>query len=158
MATALCDPAALTSALDTVFRRFVSRHRYVHHAVVAVSRGDGSFRWSAACGDAHPGGPRFDADSPYFIASITKLYLATIVLLLVEQRRLALDDRLGVHLPPDRIARLHVWQGKDVTPEISIRPRQSAEPYVRTGRLLRGQTRAQSARAVDDHRRHRGRC
>ena len=78
MATALCDSAALTSALDTVFRRFVSRHRYVHHAVVAVSRGDGSFRWSAACGDAHPGGPRFDADSPYFIASITKLCSANI--------------------------------------------------------------------------------
>ena len=121
MATALCDPAALTLALDTVFRRFVSRHRYVHHAVVAVSRGDGSFTWSAACGDAHPGGPRFEADSPYFVASITKLYLATIVLRLVEQRRLALDDRLGVHLPPERIARLLVWRGRDVTPEISIR-------------------------------------
>jgi D-alanyl-D-alanine carboxypeptidase len=111
----------MSSRLDAVFYKFASRRRDVHHAVIAVTRGDSSFQWTGACGEVEPGGPVMGADSPYFIASISKLYLATVVMLLAERRRLTLDDRISDHLPAHLIAGLHRWRGVDRTSEITVR-------------------------------------
>ena len=121
MVAAIRNPEALNARLEALFDRFVMRRPQIHHAVLVMKRGDGSFRWERAHGVMPPGARPMSADAPYFIASISKLYLATVVLLLVERGHLGLDDPIGAHLHSDVISGLHVWRGVDRTPEITVR-------------------------------------
>jgi D-alanyl-D-alanine carboxypeptidase len=91
-----------------------------HQAIMAVENGDGSFRWSGAAGKAVGEDP-LSPDTPFFIASIDKLYNAVIVLRLVEQGKLSLDDPITKVLPPTLTRRLHVLNGDDHSSKITIR-------------------------------------
>ena len=56
--------------------------------------------WTGSSGTLRPGGGRpVDAHDPFRVASITKLFVATVVLQLVAEGRLRLDDPLGDYLP-----------------------------------------------------------
>ncbi|HET7475824.1 MAG TPA: serine hydrolase domain-containing protein [Dermatophilaceae bacterium] len=61
---------------------------------------DGGLAWSAHVGSARlePRAPATD-DTAYMIGSITKTFTAVLVLMLRDEGRLALDDRLEQHLP-----------------------------------------------------------
>ena len=87
----------------------------IRQAVMAVESGDQSLRWRGASGDG------IQADSPFFIASIDKLLNAVLVMLLVEQGRVALDDPIAKHLPGPLTRKLHVLNGTDHTGQITIR-------------------------------------
>ena len=106
------DPrgAILAAELDRLGGR-----RGIPHAILAVESLDRSFRWSGSAGCA------LAPDTPIFLASITKLYIAATVLRLHEQRRLSLDGCLPHYLPADLIGDLHRLQGRDHTPDITIR-------------------------------------
>lgn len=106
------DPrgAILAASLDRLGRR-----HGISHAILAVESLDGSFRWSGCAGGA------LAPDTPIFLASITKLYIAATVLRLHEQGLLSLDGRLPDYLPADLIGGLHRLQGRDHTPDITIR-------------------------------------
>ena len=110
----------VAAKLDRLFERAVSTAD-IHSAVAAVERTDGSFFWSAATGDATPTAAGMTTDTPYFVASISKLYLAVVVMLLVEDGKLRLDESLATYLPADLLAGLHVWKGHDVTRNITLR-------------------------------------
>ena len=62
------------------------------HALVALKRGGGEGRWIGATGVADEAGSPMTPDTPFFIASISKLFVATIVLRLQERGQLHLDD------------------------------------------------------------------
>lgn len=47
---------------------------------MAVESGDGTWQWAGGVGPAIPGGPAMEANTPYFLASIDKLYNATLVM------------------------------------------------------------------------------
>ncbi|MFO7962062.1 MAG: serine hydrolase domain-containing protein [Nitriliruptoraceae bacterium] len=93
----------------------------LHHAMIAVTSADGTQRWSGAAGMAAVGESPLAPDTPFFIASITKRFIATLVLQAFERGELGLDDRLVDHLPAETTAELHVLEGVDHTPEITIR-------------------------------------
>jgi hypothetical protein len=62
---------------------------------VAVESGDRAFRWTGATGTADSRGtPRRD-ETPYFLASIDKLYNATIVWRLHERGPVRLDESIA---------------------------------------------------------------
>lgn len=92
----------------------------VKSAVMGVASGDGRFRWMGARGEALPGGEAMTPDTPWFIASITKLFIAATVLRLVEDGTLALQDRLVDLLPPSVTRGLHVRDGVDRTDRITV--------------------------------------
>ena len=71
---------------------------------------DGRVAWSGASGVALDGVTPLNGDSPFAIASITKTFVATLVLQLVEDGRLSLDDRVVDYLPETGIS-----------PEITVR-------------------------------------
>ena len=106
----------LTDLLEATVRR-----GGLHHAMVAVASGDGTQRWSGAAGAADVGGAPPAPDTPFFIASVTKRFIATLVLQASERGELGLDDRLVEHLPAEQTDGLHVLDGVDHTPEITIR-------------------------------------
>ncbi len=47
------------------------------------------------------------ADTPFFVASVDKLYTAAVILKLVERGRLGLDEPIPSYLPQTLIGRLH---------------------------------------------------
>lgn len=110
----------LASRLGHLLLRLPKR-RQVRHAVLAVERGDGTFRWVGAAGVADTGGRKMRAGTPYFIASVDKLFTATVVLRLHERGRLSIDDPLQAHLPQGLTDGLHRLGGVDHTPEITLR-------------------------------------
>lgn len=113
-------------SLEQQFERIVSEavahDASVKNCVLSVMTGDGSLVWAGAAGVAHhtdsaPMAP----DSPIYIASVTKLYTATAVLLLQERGSLSLDDPMAKYLPPDLIGGIHQYDGIDYSTRITIR-------------------------------------
>ncbi|TVP49777.1 MAG: class A beta-lactamase-related serine hydrolase [Gemmatimonadales bacterium] len=105
----------LESLLDEVFAR-----SEIHSATMAVASGAGDFRWAGARGEISPAGPATKPDTPWFTASITKLFIAGTVMRMVEEGELALEDRLVGRLPGAITHRLHVLKGEDRTGEITV--------------------------------------
>lgn len=93
--------------------------RGVHGAVCAVASGSGSFRWSAARGIAGPDGTPMTPETPWFAASITKLFISATYMRLVEDGVMTLEDRLVDLLPRELTRGLHVMDGGDRTPQIT---------------------------------------
>jgi D-alanyl-D-alanine carboxypeptidase len=109
-----------TSRLDAAMARLLSRRR-ITHAVAGVSTLDGSFRWRGAGGEARPDGTPMRPETPFFVASVTKLFIATTVLQLVEEGRFTLATPMVELLPAWATPRLHVLDGVDHTPAITVR-------------------------------------
>jgi CubicO group peptidase (beta-lactamase class C family) len=70
--------------------------------------------WCGASGN-------MNTDSPYFIASTTKLYVTTIILHLKSKGVLDLDDKISKYLEATVLKGLHTLNGKDYSTEISIK-------------------------------------
>lgn len=112
--------ADLRAGLDDLLRAVVAP-KAIRHAAMGVETVDGTFRWSGALGDAYPGGTPMRAGAPFFIASVTKLVTATVVLRLWEQGRLQLDDPIAAHLPATLVRGLHRLGGVDHSDRITVR-------------------------------------
>ena len=111
---------ALAAGLERSLTRTVDRHRQVRHGLLAVADLGGSWLWRAAHGVADPDGNPVSVDTRYLVASVTKLYTSVVVMRLVEQGRITLQDRL-VDLVSSEVADgLHVLEGVDHTPEVTL--------------------------------------
>jgi D-alanyl-D-alanine carboxypeptidase len=106
--------------LQELLNGLVSR-KDVRHAVVAVERGDGSFRWIGAAGEANPDGTPMRPETPFFIASVDKLCIATVTLQLQEVGLVGLDQPLSTYLPHALIGGLHRLGGVDYTDRLTVR-------------------------------------
>lgn len=89
--------AALQAAVDRAREEF----KLASLAVGVGIRGERG--WAGASGLARDGLTELDGDSPFGIASITKTFTASLVLQLVEERRLDLDDEVADLLPDIRV-------------------------------------------------------
>ncbi len=94
--------------------------KHVKHAIVAVESGDRSLRWIGAAGEANPDGTLMHEDTPFFIASVTKLYIAVVILKLHERGLLHLDKPISRYLPQSLISGIHRMGGVDYTNAITI--------------------------------------
>jgi CubicO group peptidase (beta-lactamase class C family) len=108
--------------LQQVVSDTVANDPSVKNCVLSVMKGDGSFEWSGAAGLARQSPPTpMTQDTPIYIASITKLYTATVVMLLYEKGALSLDDPMAKFLPHGLIEGIHDHGGKDYSGAITIR-------------------------------------
>ncbi|MBU1475690.1 MAG: beta-lactamase family protein [Acidobacteria bacterium] len=82
---------------------------------------DGSISWTGAAGTACPDGTPMSPDTPYFIASVDKLYTATAILKLHERGQLNLDECVSAYLPPELVDKIHVSGGVDHSARITVR-------------------------------------
>jgi CubicO group peptidase (beta-lactamase class C family) len=109
-------------ALQQIVSETVTKDPSVKNCVLSVMKGNGSLEWSGAAGRARQSPPvPMTQDTPIYIASITKLYTATAVMLLYEKGALSLDDSMAKFLPPSLIQGIHVYSGKDYSGAITIR-------------------------------------
>lgn len=65
--------------------------------------------------------PEISVDSPCFLASIDKMYNATLLLLLWEQGKVGLDDPIDKYLPVKGIGSIHLSKGSNWSKDITIR-------------------------------------
>ena len=112
--------AATDTRLTELLERLVAR-RGIHHANLAIASGDGRRTWAGAAGAAAPDGTVLTPDTPMFIASITKRFIITLVLQAHERGELHLDDPITRHLGVEVTDGLHVLDGVDHTPQITVR-------------------------------------
>lgn len=108
--------ARLTALLEKVAAR-----RSIHHVNMAVASGDGERRWAAAAAPADTDGAPVRPDTPFFVASITKRFIITLVLQVMERGELDLDASVTAYLPAEVTDGLHVRRGVDRTAEITVR-------------------------------------
>lgn len=88
-------------------------HKRIFDIAICVENGDKSFSWKGAAGN-------MQAESRYFIASVTKLYVTAVVMQLIEEQKIALEDKISTYLPQEYCDKLHVYKGVDYSNEISI--------------------------------------
>jgi CubicO group peptidase (beta-lactamase class C family) len=112
----------LNQEMEYLVSGLVEKDKSVRNCVLSVMKGDGSFSWSGAAGIARQDGQvPMTKDTPIYIASITKLYTATVIMRLNEKGRLSLDDPMSKYLPKELIQGIHVYKGKDYSQEITIK-------------------------------------
>ena len=111
----VAHPQRIDALLDGLIDR-----KEIHSAVLSVVSGDGAFRWTGARGVISPDGTLMLPATPWFIASITKLFIASTVMRMVEEGELALEDRLVDRLAASVTDRLHVLEGEDRTDQITV--------------------------------------
>jgi D-alanyl-D-alanine carboxypeptidase len=112
----------LNQKIQYIVSDFVEKDKSLRNGVLSVMKGDGSFSWSGAAGVARQDGQvPMTKDTPVFIASINKLYTATVIMRLYEKGILSLDDPMSRYLPEGLIRGIHVYKGKDYSKEITIK-------------------------------------
>ena len=112
----------LNQEMEYLVSGFVKDDKSVRNCVLSVMKGDGSFFWSNAAGIARQDGRvPMTKDTPIYIASITKLYTATVIMRLYEKGTLSLDDPMSKYLSKELIQGIHVYKGNDYSHEITIK-------------------------------------
>jgi D-alanyl-D-alanine carboxypeptidase len=122
--TTHADDNRVTAEVDarlTALVASVAGRRGIHHVNLAVASGDGSRRWAAAAGPTEPDSGPVRPETPFFIASVTKRFIITLVLQAHERGELDLDSSITAYLPDDVTDGLHVLGGVDRTSEITVR-------------------------------------
>jgi D-alanyl-D-alanine carboxypeptidase len=107
--------------LTRVLERAVQDNGGSGGGTLRIESGDGVVRWEGAAGSATRGGIPMAPDMSYEIASTSKTFTATLVLLLAEDGQLDLDDRIVDQLDPRLLRGLLVIEGRDLTGRITIR-------------------------------------
>jgi len=117
-AGAVARPDEVVPRLERLLQK-VSSYSKVRHIVLGAAAIDASWEWSGAAGDANPDGTPMAPDTPWFLASVTKLYIASVVLSLHEQGLIDLDAPIPGYLPDELKMGLHVRDGIDRTAQIT---------------------------------------
>jgi D-alanyl-D-alanine carboxypeptidase len=111
---------AITERLQELLQRVVSRAP-IKQAVIGVGTSDRSFTWTGATGEPTRDGSPMRSDTPFFLASIDKLWNATIAMKLSERGQLDLDARICTYLPPALTQGIHRLGGVDSSEQITVR-------------------------------------
>ncbi|MBM9537543.1 serine hydrolase domain-containing protein [Desulfobulbus alkaliphilus] len=113
------NPDLARNLLEDLLRG-LAKSRKGNQAIVAVDAPNQSFRWIGSVGETEAGDPVVE-NTPFFIASIDKLYNATIAMMLAESGKLDLDQSIRGYLPNTITHGLHQYGGRDRTAEITPR-------------------------------------
>ncbi len=89
------------------------KNRSVYGAVLCVENGDSSISWIGGAGN-------IKAEDRYYIASVTKLYITAVMVMLRAENKLAFTDSICAYFPDELISRIHVLDGVDYTKSITI--------------------------------------
>lgn len=104
--------------LKSLVNQTADMNNDIQHCILAVSSGDNSIAWSGAAGALKN---QDEQDAQYYIASITKSYTATVIMMLYEKAILSLDDAISLYLPGDVVAGLCVIDSIDHSKDITIK-------------------------------------
>lgn len=114
------DENNLNSKLQDILDTQINSKK-VLSAVLAVQSRNKVIDWAGAVGYSnHTDKTKMQADSPYFIASITKMYTAAVIMHLYEKNLLNINDKISKYLPSSLIKEIHIFKGVDCTSELTV--------------------------------------
>ena len=94
---------------------------HVYNIIAAVQSHDRRVDFIGAAGIADPqSGAAMTPVTPYFIASITKMYTAAVILRLHDGKRVDLEAPISQYLPPELIRGIHIYKGNDYSQQIKV--------------------------------------
>lgn len=95
-----------------IFDKF-TKSTLIHEAVLLIENSNGDFSYSQEYGNKM-------TDSPFLMASITKLFTTTCILILLENGKLSLSEKISKFLDDDEIKGLHIFNGKEYSYDLTI--------------------------------------
>lgn len=104
-------------ALDQILQALIENEcskTHTHGVILRTQSGDGHVDFKGTAGDATP-------DTCFPIASIAKMFTATLIMQLVEGGQVKLDQTVQSILPDVDLSGLHVVKGVDYAPTVTIR-------------------------------------
>jgi CubicO group peptidase (beta-lactamase class C family) len=111
---------AIENQLQALLNAQIGRD-HIHNIVAAVQSHDRNIDYVGAAGTADPQtGAAMTPDTPYFIASVTKLFTAAIVMGMYEKKRLELDAPISKYLPASLTQGIHIFKGTDYSNRIKV--------------------------------------
>jgi D-alanyl-D-alanine carboxypeptidase len=90
------------------------KNKHVFGSVLCMENQDESISYIKSEGN-------MKEDDTYFIASVTKLYITAIMMMLKNQKKLDFDDKITQYFDYDFISGIHMLKGVDYTNSITIR-------------------------------------
>jgi D-alanyl-D-alanine carboxypeptidase len=112
------DRSSCESRIESAFRKQVQGDPRVRAAFLRVQ----SDKLGVDLNIAESGtGLPVHVDQPNHLASVGKLFTATLIAKLYEEGKLDFADRIGVYLDAELMKGLHVYRGRDYSDEITIR-------------------------------------
>ncbi len=97
---------------DRVFNRFTNS-KEINEGIMLIENTNGDYSF-----DKEYGG--MSLDSPFIMASITKLFTTTCILILLEHKKLSLDDKVSKYIDEKLLNGIHIYKGKDYSLELTI--------------------------------------
>ena len=114
--------SSIEEKLEEVLVKTVENDKYIFSAFLALSSGDTRINWSSGVGIAkQEGNIQASSDTPFFIASITKLFTAVTIMKLCEEKKLKLEDKITNYLEEKIVKGIHVYKEIDYTEKITIK-------------------------------------
>lgn len=111
----------IKTSVDEHFRK-LTENQMVRSACLGIETLDGDFDWVGVYGTTGPNGDPLQPDTPIWIASVTKLYIASVIMKLFEEDRIDIEASMSAYLPDELIRGIHhTADGTDHTEKITIR-------------------------------------
>lgn len=98
--------------IEKIFNK-ATRSKQVHEAVLFVENSKGDFSLSFGYGGKN-------INSPLLMASITKLFTTTCILILQEQKKLSLDDYVADYFDKATLNGLHIYKREDYSYRLTL--------------------------------------
>lgn len=112
----------LNRQLQCLVSEYTGQDPSVRNIELAVAKGDGSYSWAGSAGAARQqDGTATAAETPIYLASVTKIYIATLVMLLSQDKLLSLDNPAARYLPAGLIDGIDIYGGHDYSREVTVR-------------------------------------
>lgn len=113
------EKGAVQSKIETLFRQQVQNDKKIRNAYLLVYSNKLNINLSIAEGKT--GNINANTQQQIYMASVGKLFTATIICMLHEKGELAFNDKISNYLDADLLDKLHVYKGKDYSHEITVR-------------------------------------
>lgn len=101
-----------TKKIDKVFQKAIAS-KHIYEATFLIEKGNGDVLFAGEYGDK-------TINSPIIIASISKLFTTTCILILLEQGRLTLQDNISMYVDDSILKGLHCYKGVEYTGQLTI--------------------------------------
>ncbi|MBM7540749.1 serine hydrolase domain-containing protein [Amphibacillus cookii] len=101
-----------TEKFQKIFNKFTSSKK-INEGILLVENTSGEFSFMKGYG-------KKELSSPFLMASITKLLTTTCILILLEQDKLSLEDRIVKFLDVNILKGVHVYKGREYSYELTV--------------------------------------
>lgn len=91
----------------------ITKNKQIYESVLLIENFSGDFSYHLGYGGKK-------TDTPLLMASITKLFTSTCILILREQGKLSLDDKITKYFEEDTLSSLHIYKGQEYSMDLTL--------------------------------------